>query len=177
MSAQPTALPFDDGLPFMECRLFEPEFFDSAPCRYVNVVELPVSAEQAFDVFEDPESWPKWAPGIGSVEWTSPKPYGPGTTRTVRFWGGMAVYEDFNVFDRPREMCFRFYGTSERVWNAFGERYRVEALGDDRCRLEWTVAFDPAGWFGRLQPLIRPALAVNFKLYMWLLKRYCRRLK
>lgn len=168
-----TDLPTDAGLEFHACDLFDLEFFDTAPCRFVNAVELPCTPAQAFEVFEDPTSWPKWAPGIGEVEWTSDKPYGPGTTRTVRFWGGMSVYEDFFVFDAPNEMAFRFYGTSEKLWDAFGEHYRVEDLGSGRCRLTWTVAYRADNWIGGW--VARKWMSLNFKLYMALLRRYCRK--
>ena len=168
-----TTLPTDSGLAFHECRSFERDFFETAACRYVNVAELECTPEQAFEVFDDPTSWPKWAPGIGEVEWTSPKPYRPGTTRTVRFWGGMSVYEDFFVFDAPHEMAFRFYGTSEKLWDAFGEHYRVDDLGGGRCKLTWTVAYEADNWIGSWP--VRKAMALNFKLYMALLKRYVRK--
>ncbi len=146
------------------------------PHRYVNVVELPCSAEALFDVFEDEHSWPKWAPGIGRVDWTSPKPYGVGTTRTVTFWGGAQVFEQFSDWERGRLLVFTFLGTSEEIWTRFGERYDVEALGADRCRLTWTVSYDPIGGFGKVHPYIRPVMALNFKMYMWRLRRYCARL-
>ena len=166
-------LPVDDGLEFVECYSFERDFFQSAPCVYVNVVQVKCTPAQLFEVFEDPTSWPKWAPGIGEVEWTSPKPYRPGTTRTVRFWGGMSVYEDFFLFDAPNEMAFRFYGTSEKVWKAFGEHYKVRDLGDGTCELTWTVAYDPDGFIGSWP--IRQVMKVNFKVYMALLKRHVRK--
>lgn len=172
MTADPAGRPTDPGKPFHPCRTFEEDFFETAPCRFVNVVELPVSAERLFAVFEDPTSWPRWALGIGEVTWTSEQPYRPGTTRTVRFWGGMSVYEDFFVYDPPREMAFRFYGTSEKVWDAFGEWYQVVDLGDGRCQLTWTVAYEAGSWMGSRPG--RWVMALNFRLYMRLLRRYCR---
>jgi len=148
--------------------------FTEARYRYSNTVELPVSPEQLFAIFEDPGSWSRWATGIGHVEWTSPKPFGPGTTRTVTFWGGMKVYEDFFDYDPPRTMAFHFYGTSEAVWVAFGEHYTVEAIPTG-CRFTWQVAYEPTGVFGWLHPMLRPIMALNFKSYMWRLGRYCRR--
>ena len=168
-----TDLPVDDGKEFFPCRVFERDFFETAACRYVNRVVVDATPAQLFQVFEDPSSWPRWAPGIGEVEWTSPKPYAPGTTRTVRFWGGMAVYEDFFVFDAPHEMAFRFYGTSEKVWDAFGELYQVRDLGDGRSELTWTVAYEAESWIGSWP--VRKAMGVNYRLYMFLLKRYCRK--
>ena len=175
MSFVATTFPQDEGKPFIPCEPFEPSFFENAPQVYVNTVDLPCSAERLFAIFEDPDSWSRWATGIGEVEWTSPKPYRPGTTRTVRFWGGMSVYEDFFVYEPPRQMAFQFYGTTELVWKRFGEHYQVEPTGADSCRLTWTVAYDPAGTFGTIHALVRPTMVLNFKIYMWRLKRYIRR--
>ncbi|NCG17872.1 MAG: hypothetical protein GWP91_02525, partial [Rhodobacterales bacterium] len=47
----PTTLPTDTDKPFIPCESFERDFFDSAPQRYVNTVELPISADALFDVF------------------------------------------------------------------------------------------------------------------------------
>jgi len=174
MSFVSTTFPQDEGMPFIPCEPFDRSFFETAPQVYVNRVELPCTAAQLFEVFEDPDSWSRWALGIGEVEWTSPKPYGPGTTRTVRFWGGMCVYEDFFLYDAPREMAFQFYGTTELVWSRFGEHYEVEDLGRGRCRLTWTVAYEAAGTFRTIHALVRPTMTLNFKLYMWRLKRYVR---
>ncbi len=169
----PTARPHDPDLPLIACQTVGRQWLTRAPVRYVSTVELPVSAAQLFAIFEDPDSWPKWAMGIGNVEWTCQKPFRPGTTRTVTFWGGLKVYEDFFLYDAPREMAFYFYGTTELVWHAFAEHYKVEPLGAHRCRLQWTVAYDPAGLFGKLHFAIRPLMALNFRWYMWRLRRHC----
>ena len=130
-----------------------------------------------FEVFADPDAWSGWATGIAGVEWTSPEPYGPGTTRTVRFWGGVKVYEEFLKYDpRAGQMAFCFYGTTELIWTAFGENYVVDELGPNRCRLRWTVAYDPTGVFGRIHWLLRPIMALNLWSYMFRLKSYVRRL-
>jgi len=170
--------PRDETLPFVPCRPFGPDYFDSAPVRFDNYVELPISKERLFEIFADPDSWSQWATGIASVEWTSPKPFGPGTTRTVTFWGGAKVYEEFFKYDLDKgEMAFCFYGTTELIWTSFGENYVVDALGPNSCRLRWSVGYDPAGVFGRIHWLVRPILALNLWSYMVRLKRYVRRLE
>lgn len=167
--------PFDDSLAFVPCVEVGIEYFETAPIRFRFSVDLPIRPDQLFDVLRDPASWPRWAQGIGRVDWTSPEPFGPGTTRTVTFWGGMKVYEDFFVWDSPREMAFSFYGTSEKVWTSFAEHYAVDDLGDAGCRLTWRVAYEPTGGFGRIHPLLKPIMKLNLGSYMWRLKRYCKR--
>ena len=64
-------------------RPVDASFFDTAPMRFKNVVELNASPAKVFAIFEDGESWPQWFRAIHKVAWTSNKPYGVGTTRTV----------------------------------------------------------------------------------------------
>ncbi len=167
--------PHDPSQPYFPCEPLLPDGFDDAAQQYVNTVEVACTPQALFGVFEDAGSWPWWAPGIGRVQWTSPQPYQVGTTRTVFFWGGMQVYEDFVVWDAPRRMAFTFTGTSQQVWRRFGERYDVTDLGGGRCRLVWRVSYDPVGPFAKLHGLVRPSMVLAFKLYMVLLKRYVRR--
>ena len=54
-------------------------------------VEMAVSAEQAFATLEDGPAWTKWMPVITGVDWTSPKPYGEGTTRRQYSPSGFTV--------------------------------------------------------------------------------------
>jgi len=164
--------PRDPELPFIPCQEVDLAWMATAPARFENEVDLPVSAERLFELFADPDTWSRWATGIGRVEWTSPPPFGPGTTRTVTFWGGMKVYEDFFCYDAPRQMAFSFYGTTERVWTSFAEHYQVTPT-EDGCRLRWTVAYEPAGTFGRLHAIIHPVMAVNLRSYLWRLRRFC----
>ena len=64
-------------------RPVDASFLDTAPMRFKNVVELNASPAKVFAIFEDGESWPQWFRAIRKVAWTSSKPYGVGTTRTV----------------------------------------------------------------------------------------------
>ena len=71
--------------------------------------------------------------------WTSPRPFRVGTTRTVIFWGGMEVYEDFVAWTHDQEMAFVFYGATQEVWTRFGEHYRVKDNGDGSYMLAVSV--------------------------------------
>ena len=175
--APPPDKPHNPDKPYVACAPSDATLYEQAQARFTFSQAIPVSAEVLFGVFEDPESWPRWVHGIGEVIWTSPRPYGVGTTRTVIFWGGMEVYEDFLDFDPPRSMAFVFYGTSQAdVFGRFGERYVVQDHGDGTCTLTWTVAFDPVGGFSKVLWLIKPMMRLNLRSYMWRLARYCKRL-
>jgi hypothetical protein len=175
--APPTDKPYNPDKPFVPCGPSDMSLYEQAKVRFVFRQKIPVSPARLFESFEDPTSWPKWAHGIGKVVWTSPKPYAAGTTRTVIFWGGMEVYEDFLVFDAPKEMAFIFYGVSQDdVFERFGEHYSVEDHGDGTCTLTWTVAFDPKGGFAKVMWMVKPFMRLNLRSYMWRLARYCRKL-
>lgn len=137
-----------------ECRTEGLEFFETAPQKFTFVTELPVTPARLFEVFEDPESWPAWAPGLKKVTWTSDKPFGVGTTRTVELVNNFEVYETFIAWQEDR-MSFVLTGHNQKVWWAMGEDYRLTDLGDGRTRLAWTIAYDPRGVFRAIHPFIK----------------------
>lgn len=120
------------------------EFFDEAPARFVAEVDVAATPEDVFDAFEDAESWPQWALPIKKVEWTSPRPFGIGTTRTVTMIGGVGK-EVFIAWERGKRMAFRFTETSMPNTAAFAEDYQVTDLGTGRTRVRWIMAMEPTG--------------------------------
>ena len=84
------------------------DYFASSPVRIVSEVTVKASAAQAFAALEAAAAWPKWAPAITNVEWTSPRPFGLGTTRTVSMVGGMVAEESFIGWEQDRLMAFYF---------------------------------------------------------------------
>ena len=124
------------------CRTVDLAFLDSAPIRFVNEVEINASPERVFEIFEDGESWPKWFRDIVKVEWTSSKPFGVGTTRTVTL-KTMTVYEKFIAWDPGKRFTFYFTGTSLPIAHAFCEDYQLEALSNGRTKFTYIVAFEP----------------------------------
>ncbi|MED5463555.1 MAG: SRPBCC family protein [Myxococcota bacterium] len=155
-----------------ECNEFNLDYFKNAPVLLTYERELPVSPAVLFAIFEDEHSWPQWVPGIAKVDWTSPRPFGLNTTRTVTFTGGMEVYERFIGWEHGKHMAFCFTGTTQRVWASFGENYEVEDLGNNRCTLRWTVAYEPRFIFKALHPLLGPIMKKALGLILRGLKRY-----
>jgi hypothetical protein len=47
------------------CHPVEASFFETAPMRFNNVVELDARPAEAFAVLEDAASWPRWFRGMG----------------------------------------------------------------------------------------------------------------
>lgn len=116
------------------------------------------SPEAIFDVFEDAHAWTVWAMPIQKVEWTSPKPFGVGTTRSVHMMGDMIGYEEFIAWERGKRMAFTFVGCSKNATEKFLEDYRVTDLGDGSCRVEWYMAMETRGFSRNVMWMTRPLL-------------------
>ncbi len=112
-------------------------------------------AESVFASFEDAASWKEWL-GI-DVEWTSQKPFGIGTTRTV-IANGQHIEELFLIWDEPHRMGFRFErGTLPLA--AFAEDYTLIPKGPSSCELSWSYAYE---WGGPLPSLLGPLFGKVF---------------
>jgi len=146
-----------------ECKKVDLDFFNNAEILISSEVTLACSPESLFKCFEDAHAWSEWVSVIENVEWTSPLPFKVGTTRNVEMPGGMIAYEEFLAWDAPRHMAFRFNQFSQGFLKAFGEDYRVTDLGDNRCRLVWTVAIEQGGMAGMMSPLLKPLIAWNLR--------------
>ena len=158
-----------------ECRKINLDFFEQAPIRIISEIELPCSPEELFALFEDADAWAVWVDVIKKVEWTSPRPFTVGATRSVEMPGGMVADEEFLAWDAPRHMAFRFNQFTQKFLNAFGENYEVTDLGGGRSRLVWTVGIEPAGLSAPFLRLLKPALAWNLRSIMNELRKYVER--
>lgn len=141
-------------------------FTETAPYLFRNTVDLAITPEQLFEVLADPQAWPRWATVITKVTWTSPEPFGAGTTRIVEMRGGIVGDEEFISWEPFTRMAFRFNECSTRAVGAFAEDYRVQAIPGG-CRLTWTMAQKLAG-------PARPALFVFRPLLNLALRRFLR---
>lgn len=101
---------------------------DSAVHRY------PFPPEMVWNALLDAETWTLWLP-ITKVTWTSPKPWGPGTTRTVEI-GAQKVEETFFAWEEGRRMAFRFERSTLPV-SAAVEDYRVVPV-EGGCEMRWS---------------------------------------
>jgi uncharacterized protein YndB with AHSA1/START domain len=114
--------------------------------------EMAVSAEQLFAAFEDETWWPKWVPGMRRSTWTSPKPFGNGTTRTVEMVGGHRIDEVFWAWEPNRRIAFSIAAASIGWLNGFTEIYEVTPLSSGRCRLRWTLAVSFSARLAVIEP-------------------------
>ena len=132
----------------------EQDLVVNAEARGIAQREMAVSAEQLFATLEDGRSYSRWVPAIRRVTWTSSKPFGTGTTRTVRLAGGARVDEVFWAWETNRRIGFSVSASSIRWLTALTELYEITAVSPDRCTLRWTFAVRLAGVLGRFEPYI-----------------------
>jgi hypothetical protein len=143
---------------YFNCTKVSVEFLNQTKNVFVAREIIKATPEQIFEVFEDAHAWTVWALPIQKVEWTSPKPYGVGTTRNVHMMGDMIGYEEFVEWERGKRMAFSFLGCSKDATSKFLEDYRVTDLGNGSCRVEWYMAMEVKGFSRHVMFLTRPIM-------------------
>lgn len=124
------------------CRPVDASFFDTAPMRFTNVVELDAAPERVFAIFDDENSWPQWFRAIHKVVWTSNRPHGLGATRTVML-AMVTADERFFRWEQDRGFSFYLTGVSLPLAHAFAEDYQLEEVVPGKTRFTYRVAIEP----------------------------------
>lgn len=157
---------------YVACTKVGLEFLEQADNVFKAEEIIRATPEQIFEVFEHAEAWTVWAMPIQKVEWTSPKPFGVGTTRTVSMMGDLAGYEEFIAWERGKRMAFTFVGCSQDTVESFLEDYRVTDLGDGTCRAEWYMALETRGFSAKMMWMTRPMMRLANRWMFGRFKQY-----
>jgi ribosome-associated toxin RatA of RatAB toxin-antitoxin module len=120
--------------------------------------EISVAADRLFATLEDGASWCQFFPVIRHAEWTSPRPFRQGTTRTVTLVGGVKLEEVFWTWEPGRRMGFAITASSNRMLKGLVETYDITPIGDRRCRLRWRMAMELNGPARFMEPHMGPLL-------------------
>ncbi len=89
------------------------------------------------------------------MSWTSPRPFGVGTTREVKaLRGANKLRERYFLWEEGRRHCFYVVEATAPIVKSLAEDYLVEPRGEDACRFTWTIAVQPSA-------LGRPGTPVN----------------
>jgi hypothetical protein len=132
-------------------------------------VEIAASPEQIFASFENAVDWTIWAPPIQHVEWTSPKPFGLGTTRRVSMSGGLVGDEVFIAWNYPHRMAFCFTHASQSLIESFAEDYQLTVLPNGNTQVVWTMCMTPKGIGKFTMFLFSPFMAFGNQ---WMFNRF-----
>ena len=149
----------------------EADFLAHAPVRVVSQVRIRAAAELVFSVLEDGASWPVFVSAIRKVEWTSERPWGVGTTRTVHMRGGTVAEEVFFAWDPGRRMAFRITRSNLRLFRALAEDWAVAPNADGTSTLTWTFAAAPRGPYRLLFRVLRRPMQASMKGIVHTLRR------
>ena len=140
--------------PWFKLKPADENFFSSAPQRLADTMEI---ARPAGDVWADltSDGALSWCRLIGAVRWTSPRPFGEGTTRTVRTSPGMLeLKEVYFRWEEGRRKSFYVAEANAPLFRTFAEDYLVEEVSPSSCRFTWTVALE-------VPPAARPGNPIN----------------
>ncbi len=151
-------------------------FYDTAPAKFDNSIEVPVPASVVWNILEDDHSWTVWAGVIDDVEWTSPKPFGLGTTRTVTMAKGQMIgWEEFIAWEPGKRMGFCFTEASMDSIARFAEDWHVTPIDENRCKVRWVMCMDPKGASKFILKLFSPIMGWNFRRYLKSLSKYAQK--
>jgi hypothetical protein len=85
--------------------------------------------EQVWESLTSDISIAAWGPAIKEVNWTSPRPFGVGTTREVVAPGGSTMRERCFRWDEGSSHAFYVYESKLPIFKRFAEDYVVEPDG------------------------------------------------
>jgi hypothetical protein len=116
-------------------------FLASAPTRFVEAFEIALPAAAVWAELTR-DGTLDWCRGL-EVRWLSPRPFGVGTKRQAKLLGVLLrVQEEYFIWEEGRRMAFFVTAARPPAYRRSAEDYVVEAIGADRCRFTWTLAFD-----------------------------------
>jgi len=113
--------------------------FETAPTIFPDAMEI---ARPAAEVWRElvADGSLGWCRALAGAVWTSPRPYGVGTTRTMRVAGALIIHETYFRWEEGRRKSFYVVEANLPLFKYFGEDYLVEENGPGACRFTWTMA-------------------------------------
>jgi hypothetical protein len=117
-------------------------FLASAPVRLSDTFEI---ARPAGAVWDDltADGTLSWCRILDDVRWTSPRPFGVGTTREVKaLQGANMLREHYFRWEEGSRKSFYVVTSSAPLFKRFAEDYLVEPVSESACRFTWTIAYE-----------------------------------
>jgi hypothetical protein len=150
-------------LPFFKSQPVDESFFDTAPEKLQAEFAIAKPAEQVWAELTSDDTL-HWCRILDEVEWTSERPFGVGTTRTVKSLKRTNVlHEHFFRWEEGRRHSFYVVEASAPLFNRFAEDYLVEPNGAGQCKFTWTIAFEPKAATKPTTPINKRILSSLFK--------------
>jgi len=147
----------------------ESAFIDNAPYRIKRSIEVRCSVSRMMEALSDNDQWAQWARPIKKAVWTSERRE-KNCTRDVLLIGGILLQEVFYEWDNGVRISFFVEKTNAPGLRYFAEDHRILPLGDNKLRLDFTLAFDMTSRTRLLAPAIYlvlkgmvPSMLRNYK--------------
>jgi hypothetical protein len=138
------------------------DFFESAPHVFSYQKRFAAPPERVWEQLNSDESIAAWGPAVKEVAWTSPRPFGVGTTREVAPPGLGRVRERYFRWDEERRRhSFAVYEATIPFFKRFAEDYIVEPDGADSL-FTWTVAIEPRAALTLPFRVLAPVIKAGF---------------
>jgi len=78
------------------------DFLASAPFRYVSIVDVPVPPDRTRAALTADDTLVSWTPVVSRLRWTTPRPFGVGTTREITLLRFITARERYYRRDEGR---------------------------------------------------------------------------
>jgi Polyketide cyclase / dehydrase and lipid transport len=121
-------------------------FFETAPLRYVEPLDLPAAVEQVWWSLTD-DGPLAWCRALTSVSWSSSRPFGVGSTRTAKVaFGALTLHERFFRWEEGRRHSFFAFEANLPLYRRFAEDYLIEETSPSSCRFTWSIVAEMRPW-------------------------------
>lgn len=148
---------------WFRCEAADEGFLDAAPLRLEGAFEVPSPAERVWGELTS-ERPLYWCRILSDVRWTSPRPFGVGTTREVKaLWGASLLRERYFLWEEGRRHAFHVEETTNPMIRRLAEDYLVEPTSESSCRFTWVIAVEPRPWARLGDPVNRAVLGTLFR--------------
>jgi polyketide cyclase/dehydrase/lipid transport protein len=147
---------------WFSCQAVDQAFLESAPVRLRARfdIRLPAAAVWGELTSDQPLSWCRI---LREITWTSARPFGVGTRRTVNaLWGTNLLREHYFLWEEGRRHSFYLLESTAPLFRSLAEDYLVEPTSEDSCRFTWTIALEPRAAARPATPLNRVLLKTLF---------------
>lgn len=123
----------------------EESFLAEATRRVIVDVTVNRSAADVWAELTEDNPMAPYCRAITDITWTSPRPFGVGTTRTTRVLGGLFKLDEvYPHWEDERRKVFVGVRTIPPVMRRVAEEYLVEPVDDASCRFRWTAVWEPS---------------------------------
>jgi hypothetical protein len=149
--------------PWFTTRPVDETIFETAPLLLSDSFQIPAPATRVWAELTGDQAL-SWCRILGGVTWTSPRPFGVGSTRSVRVLGGAAVFrERFFRWEEGHRHSFAVTETTAPLFRRFAEDVVIDPAGETACRLTWTIAIEAQPAVALANPINRLVLRSLFR--------------